>query len=57
MPGGRRENQLQGKENFDASKILLQGSSPDEVALVSYSNSIHMVLMERDRTYIQIQNC
>ena len=37
--------------------MILQASSPDEVALVKYSNSIKMELIGRDNTYIQIQNC
>ena len=36
--------------------MILQASSPDEVALVKYSNSIKMELIERDRTFVQIQN-
>jgi len=30
--------------------MILQASSPDEVALVKYSNSLGMLLVERDRT-------
>lgn len=40
-----------------SSKMILQASSPDEVALVKYSNALKMELIERDRTYVQIQNC
>ena len=36
--------------------MILQASSPDEVALVKYSNSIAMELIERDRTYVQLRN-
>lgn len=34
--------------------MILQASSPDEIALVKYSNSIKMELIERDRTYVQL---
>ena len=36
--------------------MILQASSPDEVALVKYSNSIAMELIERDRTFVQLKN-
>jgi hypothetical protein len=32
--------------------MILQASSPDEVALVKYSNSMGMELIERDRTFV-----
>jgi phospholipid-translocating ATPase len=34
----------------------LQGSSPDEVALVKFSNLVKMELKERDRTYVVLKN-
>jgi hypothetical protein len=48
-------NRLSNKKSD--TKMILQASSPDEIALVKYSNSIKMTLIERDRTYVQIQNC
>lgn len=36
--------------------MILQASSPDEIALVKYSNSLGMELTERDRTSVQIRN-
>jgi magnesium-transporting ATPase (P-type) len=49
--------QLEGRKNQNAAtKMILQASSPDEVALVKYSNSIAMELIERDRTYVQLRN-
>jgi len=54
----RSARRLSGKKNNAAgTKMVLQASSPDEVALVKYSNSIHMELIERDRTFVQLQNC
>lgn len=38
------------------TKMILQASSPDEVALVKYSNSLGMELIERDRSSVQIRN-
>ena len=38
------------------TKMILQASSPDEVALVEYSNSLGMELVERDRTSVQLRN-
>ena len=35
-----------------ASKMIFQGSSPDEVALVKYANTTKLELIERDRTSI-----
>ena len=37
--------------------MILQASSPDEVALVKYSNLLQMELVERDRTFVQLRNC
>ena len=34
------------------TKMILQASSPDEIALVKYSNSLGMELVERDRTSV-----
>ena len=34
----------------------MQGSSPDEVALVKFSNLVKMELKERDRTYVVLKN-
>jgi phospholipid-translocating ATPase len=48
-------NRLSGKKA--GAKMILQASSPDEIALVKYSNSIKMELVERDRTFVQLQNC
>jgi phospholipid-translocating ATPase len=36
--------------------MILQASSPDEIALVKYSNSLGMELVERDRTSVQLRN-
>lgn len=38
------------------SKIILQASSPDEVALVKYSNAMKMELIARERTFVQLRN-
>lgn len=38
------------------TKMILQASSPDEIALVKYANSLGMELVERDRTSVQIKN-
>lgn len=38
------------------TKMILQASSPDEIALVKYANSIGMELVERDRTSVQLKN-
>ena len=43
-------NRLSNKKSD--TKMILQASSPDEIALVKYSNSIKMTLIERDRTYV-----
>jgi magnesium-transporting ATPase (P-type) len=52
-----RSARLEGRKNQNAAtKMILQASSPDEVALVKYSNSIAMELIERDRTYVQLRN-
>ena len=34
----------------------MQGSSPDEVALVKFSNLVKMELKERDRTYVELEH-
>jgi len=39
-----------------ATKMIFQGSSPDEVALVKYANETKLELIERDRTSIQLRN-
>jgi len=36
--------------------MIFQASSPDEIALVKYSNSLGMELIERDRNSVQIKN-
>ena len=36
--------------------MVLQASSPDEIALVTYSNKLGMELLERDRTYVSLKN-
>ena len=46
-----------GRNRQSGQKMILQASSPDEVALVKYSNSIKMELVERDRTFVQLRNC
>lgn len=38
------------------TKMILQASSPDEVALVKYSNSLGMELIERDKKHVQLRN-
>ena len=53
----RSARRLSGRKVNASTKMILQASSPDEVALVKYSNSINMELIERDRTYVQLQNC
>lgn len=50
-----RSAQIEEKKS-GATKMILQASSPDEVALVKYSNSIAMELIERDRTFVQLKN-
>lgn len=39
-----------------ATKMIFQGSSPDEVALVKYANEANLELIERDRTSVQLKN-
>lgn len=51
--GDPRSKQIQS----GASKMIFQGSSPDEVALVKHANAIKLELIERDRTTVQIRNC
>jgi len=36
--------------------MILQASSPDEVALVKYANTIGMSLVERDRQFVSLKN-
>ena len=40
-----------------ATKMIFQGSSPDEVALVKYAHASKLELIERDRTTVQLKNC
>lgn len=51
-----RSAKLEEKKRNADTKMILQASSPDEVALVKYSNSIAMELIERDRTFVQLRN-
>jgi phospholipid-translocating ATPase len=44
------------RERKAETKMILQGSSPDEVALVKYANSLGMELVERDRKHVQLRN-
>lgn len=51
-----RERRKRGPES-GTTKMLFQGSSPDEVALVKYANAAGLELIERDRTNVQLRNC
>lgn len=57
LPSPRSARRLSGRKNNAATNMILQASSPDEVALVKYSNSVQMELVERDRTFVQLRNC
>jgi phospholipid-translocating ATPase len=43
-------------EKNDRSKKELQASSPDEVALVKFADSLGMQLLEREENYMKIEN-
>jgi phospholipid-translocating ATPase len=43
-------------DESDHSIVEYQASSPDEVALVKFADSMNMKLIERDQNYIKIQN-
>ena len=38
------------------AKVLFEGSSPDEIALVKFAYQSQMKLTERDRTYVRMVN-
>lgn len=57
VPGRNAHSNQRPSGRNRSAKMILQASSPDEVALVKYSNAIKMELIERDRTFVQIQNC
>jgi len=54
VPGRNAHSNQRPSGRNRSAKMILQASSPDEVALVKYSNAIKMELIERDRTFVQI---
>ena len=52
----KTEERISGRPAQAVSRTILQASSPDEVALVKYSNKVGIELVERDRTFVQLRN-
>jgi phospholipid-translocating ATPase len=50
------EEKLEEGRQQAATKMILQASSPDEVALVKYAQQLGLELIERDRHSIQLKN-
>jgi magnesium-transporting ATPase (P-type) len=51
-----KDQRISGRNKNSGTKMILQASSPDEIALVKFSNLVKMELIERDRTFVQLQS-